>query len=312
MPVYNGAEYLDAALASIAGQTMREFELIVVDDGSTDETPEILRRWTRRDARFRTIRHETNRNVASARNTGLAASCCDLVAQADADDVNVVDRFQIQLNAAEKHPHVAIIGSDISLEGGRILKFPRSWDSIKARGLWEPAFGQNAVLFNRRVLKEIRYNPQFSMAEDLDLWMRTIYQLPAINLPIPLVTYRQHEANLSHQLSDLRLSLDRRIVELRSKILGVPLDENAGLACSLGNRVVTVGARRMSNYLASTTRAALHRGLATEAALRKETRRQIYRMWRFYGKTKLKLDFIDLTIVTLAFAMDRGGWKQVF
>lgn len=301
MPVHNGAAHLRPALESISAQTWRDFEAIVVDDGSTDETPHVLSEWANRDPRFRIIRHKKNLNVAHARNTGLDSARCALVLHADADDVNAPARFAAQAAAADRHPDVGIIGCDLRVSG-RVRRYPHSTAAIRARLLWSCPFGQNAVMFNRRVLGDVRYDGSFAVCEDTELWLRTVFRTRAINLPEPLVSYRQRTHSLSGDLSANRMELERRIAARRSTLLGAGLDVDAAIAVHLGNRVMGVGAARIAAHIRRVRRRAADLELASSRDLQLESWRQIGRMWRNYGRRQICAGLPAIVAATLAFA----------
>ena len=300
MPVYNGSVHLRASLESISRQTYRDFEAIVVDDGSTDDTPRLLDKWARRDPRFRIIRHPTNRNVACARNTGLDAAQCTLVAQADADDVNHPERFAAQMQAAERHPEMGIIGTDLSRSKGGTWRFPASSEAIRARLLWEPPFGQPAVLFNRTILGDARYDPGLAMCEDIDFWLRNVFRVPTMNLPEALVHYTQPDGSLSKNLSARRMEIERLMMRRRAALLGIELDLDAGLAANLGNCVVHVRAMRIAAHIGVVCQQAAACGIAPPPVLRNEGMRLCGKMWRYYGRQHLRTDLLHLGRATLS------------
>lgn len=296
LPVFNGAQFLQPALESIGRQRRGDFEAIVVDDGSTDDTPQLLSQWQRRDRRFRVITHPRNLGVGAARNSGLDAARCALVAHADADDENAPERFAAQLDAVARHPEVGIVGCDLRVEG-RVWRYPRTAQEIRARGLWACPFAQNAALFNREILGDVRYDPELRMCEDIDLWLRTIFRVPAINLAIPLVSYRQRSGSLSRDLSK-RVVMERRMVARRAALLSLSVDVEAGVAAYLGNRVVEVGAARIGAHLAVVAQRAAALGLVPWRQLRREVGWQCSRMWRNYGRRQLPAEFGRLLAAT--------------
>src|ERR1039458_5312287 len=109
MPVYNGEKFLRTAVDSVLWQTFEDWELVVVDDASTDSTPDILADY--RDPRIRVLRNETNRKPAACANRGLAGASGRYIARLDADDVWLPDRLAVQLRYLEAHPEVTLVGS---------------------------------------------------------------------------------------------------------------------------------------------------------------------------------------------------------
>src|SRR3712207_4054623 len=110
MPVFNGQRFLAEAMDSLLAQTFRDFEVVAVDDGSTDDTPATLHRYAERDARVRVIRGD-HAGISAALNRGIAAATHEWIARMDADDVATPDRFAKQLAAAAAHPDVVVWGS---------------------------------------------------------------------------------------------------------------------------------------------------------------------------------------------------------
>src|ERR1043165_9066720 len=109
MAVYNGEPFLAKAIDSILAQTYEDFELLVVDDGSTDATPDIVRSYG--DRRVRTVRNPRNIGLARSLNVGLAEARGALVARHDADDLSYPDRFRRQVEFLAAHPDVAVLGT---------------------------------------------------------------------------------------------------------------------------------------------------------------------------------------------------------
>src|SRR5689334_11102780 len=109
-PVYNGAAFLREAIDSILQQTFTDFEYLIIDDGSTDATPDLLREAARVDGRIRVVTREAA-GVAVARNTGLSLARADLIAHQDADDLSLPDRLARQVAFLDAHPEVVMVGT---------------------------------------------------------------------------------------------------------------------------------------------------------------------------------------------------------
>ena len=113
MPVYNGERYLAEAIASILGQTYADFEFIIVDDGSTDGSAEIICEFVERDSRIQFIRLDRNMGHATARNNGISVASGKYVANMDCDDVCLPDRLRRQVNFLESNPNIDVLGSNL-------------------------------------------------------------------------------------------------------------------------------------------------------------------------------------------------------
>lgn len=193
MPVYNGEKYVSAAIDSILAQTFRAFELIIVDDGSTDGTRAILGRY--RDGRIRVIRNRKNLGLPKALNRGLDAAQCELVARHDADDLSYPERLAKQVAFLDRRPDVILAGTRVRLIDSRGRRLWRqSYKSITPESIaWQlltdNPFCHPTVMFRR---DGIRYDERFSWGEDLELWSRLMSEHRVANLDEPLLDQRAH------------------------------------------------------------------------------------------------------------------------
>lgn len=205
MCAYNASPYIGRAVESLLAQTYADFELIVVDDGSTDGTLAILERYAARDLRMRIVAG-VHRGISASANLGIAAARRPWIARADADDISMPHRFERQLAAAAAEPGVALWGSwalhvddrervlGVSQTGPTTL-----WQCHEARRTGDNAFVlQPTWLVKRDVLLAAGgYDPAFECAEDLDLLDRIAQLGPTLTIPEPLVMYRIHAASVS-------------------------------------------------------------------------------------------------------------------
>ncbi len=205
MAVYNGDRYLAQAIKSILQQTLTDFELIVVDDGSTDRSLEILKFYAAQDNRMRVISRE-NQGIPRTRNQLLAESSAEFIAIMDADDVALPDRLARQIAFMQQHPEVVCLGSAFELidAKGRLLtklSVPLQNDEIQAKILaGHAAIFQPCAMLRRSAMLQVNgYNESMPQAEDLDLWLR-LGEIGALaNLPNCLVQYRLHANSASEQ-----------------------------------------------------------------------------------------------------------------
>ena len=198
MAVYNGERYLAEALDSVFAQTLADFELVVVDDASTDATATILDDYAQRDGRVIVLRNDENRQLAAALNRGLAACRAPLVARADADDVNLPQRLERQVAFLGAHPDVGVVGCwyDKMDSEGRSLStgtFPTDHETIYARQLFYSSFLHPSVMFRAGVVRGVGgYDEAYWTAQDSDLWTRLRDETRFANIPEALVRYRVH------------------------------------------------------------------------------------------------------------------------
>ena len=199
LPVYNGDRYLHAAVESILAQTFESFELLIVDDGSTDGTEAICRSFT--DPRIRVVRHEKNSGIVFALNDGVDQITTKYVARMDADDVALSDRLGRQIAFLESRPDIAACGSWVrELVDGRLRAvMRRPTGEYLRQTAWQPVpiFHPTACL-RTEVLQELRYRPDFIHAEDYDLWLRLCRHHRIDNVPKVLLHYRIHPTSVSH------------------------------------------------------------------------------------------------------------------
>jgi glycosyltransferase involved in cell wall biosynthesis len=193
MPVYNTAEYLVEAIESILSQSLRDFEFIIIDDGSTDASGEILGRYKDIDSRIRVERQE-NSGIVMALNKGMKMATGKYIARMDSDDISLPERLARQVAFMESHPEVGVCGTACRLFGGSAGV---SWtttdpEEIKSRLLFWPCMSHPTVMMRRDVVvkENLYYKPDFKMAEDYELWVRFSQYAQLANLPEVLLLYR--------------------------------------------------------------------------------------------------------------------------
>jgi len=210
MPVNNGQAFLDEAVCSIRAQTFQDFELIVVDDGSRDATPEILRHHAVVDRRIRIVT-QSQAGVVAALNNGIAASGGPYLARMDADDVTKPDRLARQLDILARHPNVAAIGSgyDVIDRAGRVRRqvtMPIDPEVIRTTLDRTNCMAHSTVLMRRdAVIAAGGYRGAFRHCEDYDLWLRLVEHHDLLNVDEPLLLYREHPGQLTWRNLEQRI-----------------------------------------------------------------------------------------------------------
>jgi hypothetical protein len=206
MSVFNGARYLRLAIDSILMQTFGDFELLIIDDASTDGSAEILRGYA--DPRIRVLRNEANVGLTRSLNLGLAAAQGDLIARHDADDLSDPSRLALQVAYLDSHPDVALLGSRIGIidASGRSLGVERTYRASTPIGVrWQLLFGNplihSAVMFRRDAIRDELggYDETMYFNQDFELWSRVIASRSASNHPGRLLQHRVHSASLTRQ-----------------------------------------------------------------------------------------------------------------
>jgi glycosyltransferase involved in cell wall biosynthesis len=195
MSAFNDAVFLPEAVQSILGQTLKDFEFLIVDDGSTDNSASVLE--DQRDPRVRIIRNEENLGLTASLGRGVTLANGRYIARMDADDVAFPHRLQTQADFLEHHPSLVLVGSACVVidERGRrlsISKRPQSDLEIRWASLLTNPFVHSTVMIRREVLigHGLNYDPAFGTAQDYDLWTRLLRYGEGANLSVPLIHYR--------------------------------------------------------------------------------------------------------------------------
>lgn len=204
MAIYNAAEHLEAAIDSILNQTFTDFELILVDDCSTDESPALLARYQTQDARIVLLRNDHNLGLTRSLNLGLAIAQGDCVARMDADDIALPNRLDAQLNYILTHPEVGIVGTSCVLIDANnktvgMRSMPREDFLIRWTSLLDNPFVHSTVMWQRNRFSantngDPCYDTSLYTTQDYDLWARLLQQAQGHNLPTPLLYYRVHQS----------------------------------------------------------------------------------------------------------------------
>jgi glycosyltransferase involved in cell wall biosynthesis len=206
MPVYNGAKYIAEAIDSILAQTFSDWELLVGDDGSTDNTEEIVRAYS--DERIKYFKNEENMGITPTRIKLIDKSEGEYVGFLDSDDIAMPQKLHEQITFLDENDDYATCGSwGIMIdENGRTIKeinLAADNEAIRCNLLFSSQFIQSSVIIRKDVLKEETYNTDFPVAEDYDLWCRLAGQgYKMQNIPRYLVKYRWHGANISETQQD--------------------------------------------------------------------------------------------------------------
>lgn len=201
MPVYNTKEeYLREAIESVLNQTFPDFELIILNDASKDENVErVVRSYT--DKRIVYAKNQQNMGISRTRNRLIDLAKGDYLAITDHDDVSLPDRFEKQVKFLDRHPDVGVVGAAMQeLPSGRVVKMPETNREIEEHLCFVSAVAHPVSMIRKKVFLEtgLRYEEDFSPAEDCALWCRLIGKTRFYNLPDVLLKYRWHETNQTH------------------------------------------------------------------------------------------------------------------
>jgi glycosyltransferase involved in cell wall biosynthesis len=206
MPVYNGEKYLEEAIQSILSQSFHDFELVAIDDGSTDRTSTMLEDYACRDGRVKVFTQE-NRGLVPTLNRGLELARGKYLARMDADDISNPERLEKQLEFMERNKDVVLLGALIRTmdENGSLLwtEHPPLHDtSIRWQLLFDNPFTHSMAMFRIKTVKDhsLVYRKEAVLAEDYDLWSRLMDFGRGHNLDTPLLTRRFHDRQISENV----------------------------------------------------------------------------------------------------------------
>jgi FkbM family methyltransferase len=206
MPVFNQGRFCSAAIDSVRGQTLQNFELVIIDDGSTDDTGAILDAFAARDKRIRVV-HRHHAGVSASVNLGIFLARSESLARLDGDDLCVENRLEVQLAFLAAHSNVAVVGSDMLAvaEDGRPVRrvsyTPGAADLHRLVLLGNPMAHPTIMARRSAIMKVGGYRRIFDSAEDYDLWLRISEHADLANIPKILVHYRMHGENTSSRYS---------------------------------------------------------------------------------------------------------------
>lgn len=214
MSVYNNETYLNDAVESILNQTFQNLELILIDDGSTDSTPDIIKEFN--DSRIITLKNNLNKGLAASLNYGITQAQGKYIARMDSDDISHPERLEKQFNFMENNPQTGLCGTFVeTLSENKPQKFEYSTDPEKVRCelLFYPAVAHPSVMIRAEVLKKnnLAYDESFKYAQDYDLWARLSEHTPITNIPEILLTYRVHPKTITSEARSEQLTFARQI-----------------------------------------------------------------------------------------------------
>ncbi len=203
MPVYNGEKYLKEAIDSILNQTYANFEFIIINDGSTDKTEEIILSYT--DSRIVYVKNKENFQLVKTLNKGIALAKGKYIARMDADDISLPYRFEQQKYFLDKYKDIGIIGSCVEIFGDSIKskkwKVPLNSLEIKISSIFRTPFIHPSVMIKKEIIDtyKLLYDEKYKDAEDYELWIRILRNTKGANIPKVLLKYRVLETSITRQ-----------------------------------------------------------------------------------------------------------------
>lgn len=228
LPVYNGERYLRDTMDSILGQIYTDFELLIVDDGSTDGSADIIRSYG--DPRIRVLINPARLKLSGALNRGIDEAQGTYIARMDADDIALPERLGRQLEYLRVHRDVGICGTAIEVFGQvkrRNDIFPPATEEIRSYALFDCPFSHPTVMFRKDIFDHhlLRYDGSYYPTEDYELWSRAAELFPSVNLGEVLLRYRIHDQSMTGADWDEMDRQAARVIEPLLKNMGIQFTE---------------------------------------------------------------------------------------
>jgi len=277
MPVYNGEKYLAEAIKSILNQTFTNFEFIIIDDGSSDKSLEIIKSFD--DARITLLRNGENLGLVKTLNKGIKVATGKYIVRMDADDISLPERIKKQVVFMESHPEIAVSGSWVriikNVETGEVWNFPGDPAEIKCKLLFNNVLVHSSVIIRKEyfIQRNLNYESYFGQAEDYNTWVRVAAVSLITNIPEVLHLYRVHSLQ-AMQVYFEDVSRDaRRIKTGQLNKLGIePNDRETAIheaLCTNRYRQDRVFVRQVEHWLLKISMSNKIAGIYSEDALAK-------------------------------------------
>ncbi len=229
MPAYNAEKYLREAIDSILAQTYEDFEFIIINDGSTDRTKEIIQSYT--DTRIVYLENERNSGICVTLNKGLDAARGRYIARMDSDDISLPERFAVQVDYMDKHPEIGVCGTDVEVFGdgidSHIFTQLHTPEECAAGLLFNPCFAHPSVVIRKAIIDKhhLRYKDEYRGLEDFELWWQISKYSQLDNIALPLLKYRHHKGQETQNVSERTQNTLANFLNIRFLDLGITLDK---------------------------------------------------------------------------------------
>ncbi len=204
LPAYNCSTYIAQTIDSLLSQTLTDFELLIINDGSTDDTEQVIS--TYKDTRIRYLKNEGNKGLVFTLTKGIQEATGTYIARMDADDIAITNRLQLQKQWLDKHPKTSVIACTIQFIDGRGNeqgiwdedKATCSYHDLKKMLPWENCIAHPTIMIRKEIALAYPYDDMQLHCEDYDLWLRILADgLVIEKIPQPLLLYRNHEASIT-------------------------------------------------------------------------------------------------------------------
>jgi glycosyltransferase involved in cell wall biosynthesis len=201
MPAYNAERFIGESITSILNQDFSDFELLVIDDSSSDSTPEIVQSMAANDPRIRLVRNPKNLGVGGTRAVGVENAKGEFIAWQDADDISEPNRLSSQISVLESDPNIGVVGGFIQFFSGKYVGKTRRYASedklLRSRIFRQNPIAHPVATFRSSVYKEIGNYIDLRLSEDIEMCLRVGTRYKFANVQEVLVRYRQVDSSLT-------------------------------------------------------------------------------------------------------------------
>ncbi len=258
MPVYNGEKYLREAIDSILNQTFSNFEFLIINDGSTDNSENIILSYA--DSRIQYIKNEYNLKLIATLNNGIELAKGKYIVRMDADDVSIPSRIEKQVAFMERNEDVGICGSWFTAFGDvqeSVFKYKELHDEIVFKMFYQCHFCHPSLIIRKIVFEdiEIPFNRKFIHAEDYELYFRLSTKCKFHNLQDSLVKYRIHSSSVSRQNQMIQLEHSLQIRKMFFSLVGIECSQEELIAFEALNhqdyKAVSISSENVQVFLES-------------------------------------------------------------
>ncbi len=222
MPTYKGANYLSETIDSILNQTFKDFEFLIINDCSPDDTDTVIARYN--DPRIRYIKNETNLGISGSSNKGFQLAKGKYIVRQDHDDIALPDKLRLQVEYMESHTEVGLCGTGFTCFGNKnkTVIYPETDAEIKALLLFKMPLAHQTSIMRRQLFLDhnLTYDETFASSNDRRLWIAAMDFMQFHNLPQPLLRYRMYKGMTSQTKRDRVLEEGRRLREILYQKLG--------------------------------------------------------------------------------------------
>jgi glycosyltransferase involved in cell wall biosynthesis len=226
LPLYNNVTTLDDSLESLMKQTVQDFEIIAIDNNSTDGTAEAIRRWMNKDSRIKMV-FETEKGIDQALNCGIRHARGEWIARMDADDLSEPTRFEKQLKFMGENPEIDICGTQIRMFGGKekTSDYSLSHEAIVIDLCFRNCIAHPTVMFRRERMPDFNYETGYPMAGDYRQWIKLCDRYRFGNLNETLLQYRVHPKQCMSSNTEEAHSSEQKMKQMALLRFGIQTKE---------------------------------------------------------------------------------------